>query len=135
MWLILACLWGCGPGDPGIPGRANHWRAEAALSGIPIPDEGWSQQWSREGSMDQFDFSDRLQRVFDAQAATYNSQRECLRALRRALPEHDSQTAGWQFHVVHYPDSVSWDGSYAVVSGWRYRSGAFACFQEAPRVG
>lgn len=134
MWIILACAFGCLGDDPGAHGRRYQWDAAQAVAGFTDAN-GDQQEWTRTGTLDQLDFGERLERVFAAQELRFTGQRECLRALRRALPEADEQGPGSWFDVTHYPDVVRWSGGYPIANGTsRSRSGAFACFREGPRV-
>lgn len=134
MWLVLACYITCGaPEDPGAVARTQGWREDLALAGMPNPEGGWHQQW-RANWLDSPEFRQELPERFE-------TQQECLRALRRALPEIDESTVGardepWAFnHVVHGPDYVDWGfGSGLMQGAGMMRSGTFACFREAPRT-
>jgi hypothetical protein len=135
MWIVLACFMGCG--DDGVRmAREDGWRAAAALAGYR-PDAAerpqWVEHWRRldADTIDGFDPTVR-----------HESQRACLRALRRALPEKDEGESGapnepWWFNsVIHAPDYIEWgEGGGLFQGGGMMTSGYYACFQEAPRVG
>jgi hypothetical protein len=134
MWLVLACYISCGtPEDAGAVARAQGWREDLAVAGMPYPGGGSHQQWRANWLDSPEDFEELPER--------FSSQRECLRALRRALPEIDEGSHGdvdepWGFnYVIHGPDYVDWGFGAGMRQGaGMMRSGTFACFQEAPRI-
>ena len=130
MWIILVCVWGCFGDDPGAAARARGWRAEAAIAGFRLLHDGYQeeQQWARDLAIGQTDFSSEFEYIpFNVR---FESQRECLRVLRQALPERPQRDPRWSLRVVHTADAVYWNGTWDRGSGIRYRDGAFACFQE-----
>lgn len=135
MWVILACYVICGTqGDPGAVARAQGWREDLAILGVLDPETGGRQEQWRANWLDSPEFQEEL-------PARFATQRECLRALRRALPEVDESVHGeadeaWGFnHVVHGSDYVEWGfGSGMFQGAGMMRSGTFACFREASRT-
>lgn len=128
MWLILVCsMWCDEESIPSLP-RAAHWSASAAIYGIPTPREDWRQTWETP-------WDDALAE------GRFETQRACLRALRRAMPagreESDYPGGGWELEsVTHHREYVESFGAVGRVEGaaTMMRTYYFACFQEAPRI-
>lgn len=133
MWLILACGFdGCAGNDVELA-RAAGWNAEAAIIGFPDPDyPNWRHTWGP-ADIDGIEPS-----------ARFATQRACLHALRRAMPEHEETRTyahtgrGWETeNVTHGPDYVEKFEAVGWVRGSAnmVRTYDFACFREGPRVG
>lgn len=134
-WLILTCgLDGCGGDDIGIA-RASRWNAEAAIVGFSDPEHpsepAWRHRW----------FPADVEGI--EESARFQTHRECLRALRRAMPVEDRTTTyantgrGWETtKVEHHRDFVEEFGAVGWVEGsaTMMRTYDYACFQKAPRA-
>lgn len=133
MWLILLCGWdGCSGIEDIELARAANWSAEAAIIGFIDPEyPTLRREW----------FPTEVDGV--AETARFRTQRECLAALRRAMPAGERRQTyansgeGWELEdVTHYRDYVE---SFQAV-GWEegranmMRTYSYACFQEAPRI-
>jgi hypothetical protein len=134
MWMILICGDdGCGASAVDIA-RASSWNAEAAIIGFPDPDyPNWRHQW----------FPTGVEGI--EESARFQTQRECLRALRRAMPVEDrtepydpNTGLGWETTAVeHHRDFVERYEAVGWVAGSTnmMRTYDYACFEEAPRIG
>ena len=134
MWLMLICGFdGCGGIDDIEMARAADWQAEAAIIGFVDPEyPNLRHEWH----------SVEIDGV--AKDARFRTQRECLRALRRAMPEGQSSegyagdwSLGWEEeNVIHGPDYVE---RFAAVGRAEQtnmmRTYFFGCFREEPRTG
>jgi hypothetical protein len=122
MWIVLGCLTWC---DDIEERQRSHWDAQAALHS----DSNWST--------DLF-----ANEVAELEHRRFETQRQCLHALRRALPERDEGSHGgpdepWGYiHVEHFPDYlVRSEGGGLMQGAGMNEHYYFACFQEAPLVG
>lgn len=132
MWLILICgVDGCG-GDDIALARASQWNAEAAIVGFPDPEfPSLRHQW----------FPSGVEGL--AEGVRFQTQRECLSALRRAMPIEDRTTTyantgrGWETtKVEHHRDVVERFEAVGWVEGSAnmMRTYYYGCFQEAART-
>lgn len=132
MWLILSCGEYCDTQSLELA-RSSNWNAEAAIVGFLDPEMPTMRYSWFPTSFDDV-----------PEGARFATQLDCLRALRRAMPEHETRRPytpdgeGWELHsVTHERDYIS---KFAAV-GWvegranMVRSYYTACFQESPRVG
>lgn len=132
MWLVMTCIEGCSA-DAIELARRNEWRAEAAIVGFIIDPEYPERRSKWQPTEESISEDTR-----------FLTQRECLRALRRAMPARDEYSTyansgeGWELaSVEHGPDyveefeAVGWEPGRANMM----RSYTYACFEEAPLVG
>lgn len=124
MWVILGCLGLCDLDEQ----RAHGWSSEFALH--------------HEGSIYGWHLDPYLGRNSEIATQRFSDQRSCLHALRRAVPERDTESHGeaddsWGYlHVTHYPDYVErLEGGGLMQGAGMNEQYYLACFQEAPVVG
>jgi len=121
MWVIMVCfltgMSACND-DPVEAARAVEWRADGPFRATPVAEDQRFVTWSEPAPSSWPEYVPGVE-----PEAHYQTRRECMQALRRALRTQPYFRDGGD----HYFDAVE-------TPSWNHPR-VWGCFQEAPLVG